>query len=682
LVEHLRARDLLLVLDNCEHVLDRAAELVETLVQSCPKLTVLATSREALGVAGEVSWRVPSLSVPDPRHSLSLDTLENFEAVRLFVDRARVRVIGFTLDDVDGPAVVQICRRLDGIPLAIELAAARIDTLAAPELAVRLEDRFRLLTGGSRMGVERHQTLRAAVDWSYDALSAPERGLLERMSVFAGGCTLEAAEVVCTGGGLERDAVVDVMSQLVAKSLVVVDRQPRTARYRLFEIIRQYAREKLIASGEHERVRGRHSDWSAALLAQVERGVWGRDQATWLSVVDAELDNLRQALDYAVGEGNVEVALGMAGALGRFWMIRYSWEEGLRWLLDTLALEGAERFPFLRAQALNTAALLEVSYAGDIEAGRTLATQALDGFRELGTRRGIFWALHTLSTAAGWTGDHEAAAAYADEGLAVARASGHQPTIAYALHQRAVVAYHTGDYTAADAILAEATPVMRNAADLSGLARVLVTRGWALLASRQFASAEPILQEALIFYRQLGDQAGICLTLISLGGAALLAGDVDQAASCFEAAHPISTDNPAFDVLAALARGCLALDQGDLSQTETELTRSAQGLVAMRRSAPQWGSAPTLLAAFAKLSAGKGFFEKAARLFGAATEIHETDPLRHVPMRWIFYEHLHAKYLQLTMAALDDDAFNWAFEHGRAMSTEHALTYALKASQT
>jgi predicted ATPase/class 3 adenylate cyclase len=279
LLEYLRPKHLLLVLDNCEHLLAACAQLADTSLRSCPNLRVLASSREGLGVAGEQTYRVPSLSVPDAEHLPSLERLQEFEAVQLFAARAALSQPTFAVTAANARAVVQVCRRLDGIPLAIELAAARVKALPVEKVAERLDDRFRLLTGGSRTALPRQQTLRALIDWSYDLLTETERKLLRRLSVFAGGWTLEAAEAVCSGDGLDEWEVLDLVTTLVDKSLVQYEAGEGEARYRLLETVRQYARDRLLESGEADVARGRQLDWCLALAERAEPKLRGRSRS-------------------------------------------------------------------------------------------------------------------------------------------------------------------------------------------------------------------------------------------------------------------------------------------------------------------------------------------------------------------------------------------------------------------
>ena len=299
LTDFLQPKRALLVLDNCEHLIQACAQLAETLLRTCPTLYILATSREALGIAGETPYLVPTLTTPDPTHA-NLDTLPQYEAVRLFVERAQTAWPGFALTNDNTPAVAQVCHQLDGIPLAIELAAARVKALRVEQIAARLteRDRFRLLISGTRTALSRHQTLQALIDWSHDLLSEPERALLRRLAVFAGGWTLEAAEAVCVGDGIEADKVLHLMTQLVNKSLILAEReQGKEARYHILETIRQYASERLLKAGEGEQLRSRHLDFFLRWAERVEPDVRGPQQLKWLDQFEIENDNLRAALE-------------------------------------------------------------------------------------------------------------------------------------------------------------------------------------------------------------------------------------------------------------------------------------------------------------------------------------------------------------------------------------------------
>ncbi|HLY67543.1 MAG TPA: BTAD domain-containing putative transcriptional regulator, partial [Chloroflexota bacterium] len=360
LVNYLKPRALLLVLDNCEHLLQACAQLSEVLLRSCAGLRVLATSRQALGIGGETAYRVPSLRQPDP-HALFLAEKElvsvsaGYDAVRLFVERARSQRSDFALTRHNGLAAVDVCHRLDGIPLAIELAAAQVRALTVEQIASRLDDRFGLLKGGSRTALPRQQTLRAALDWSYDLLTEPERLLLRRLSVFAGGWTLEAAERICPGVGVEGWKLLDLLTSLVDKSLVVFDENSEgEGRYGLLETIRQYGQERLAETEEEPILRGRHRDYFLALADEAEPHLVAADQGVWLARLDQEHDNLRTALDWCTDDPEgAEIGLRITGALRVFWEARGYCDEGRKRGTTALLRKGAAQRTKARAKVLN-----------------------------------------------------------------------------------------------------------------------------------------------------------------------------------------------------------------------------------------------------------------------------------------------------------------------------------------
>jgi non-specific serine/threonine protein kinase len=345
LVEFLRAKQTLLVVDNCEHLLEATAGLVDILLDSCPHLRILATSREALDVMGEVRWTVPPLSVPEPQgrpssaeDSNSFEGLEGYESVRLFIERARGHDPTFSLSLQNAPAGAEICWRLEGIPLALELAAARVGTLSLEQISERLVGSLELLTRGGRTTVPRQRTLKGTLDWSYDLLSESEQTLFDRLSVFAGGWTLEAASMVAKGEGVEEGEVLDLLSGLVEKSLVMIrGGDPGGARYRLLEPVRQYALDKLEESDEAEEARRRHAEFFLVLAEDAEPRLRGAEDVEWLERLEREHDNLRAALSWALERGEVELALRLAGALWTFWHAHGHSGEGRKWLEEALA---------------------------------------------------------------------------------------------------------------------------------------------------------------------------------------------------------------------------------------------------------------------------------------------------------------------------------------------------------
>jgi non-specific serine/threonine protein kinase len=362
LAAHLRARTALLVLDNCEHVLGAAAALADAIVHAGLGLRVLATSRELLGTSGELAWRVPSLAVPPDDRSLAPDSLVTYAAVALFENRAHLVRPNFRITSANARAILQICRRLDGIPLALELAAARVRVLTAEEIASRLDDMFRILTSGSRTAPGRQQTLRASLDWSHGLLSRPEQDLFRRLGIFAGGWGLDAAEAVCTGEAIATADVLDLLTSLVDKSLVMAEedsQQRGHMRYWMLEPVRHYSLERLNTSRDTRGTSARHTRYYLALAEPVEPRWSGPEETGWFTRIESEEDNLRLVLRRTLDQGDIASNLLLCVRLARFWVARGSMEEGLRWLEDGLA-RSSEVTPALRIRALGTAAHLAI----------------------------------------------------------------------------------------------------------------------------------------------------------------------------------------------------------------------------------------------------------------------------------------------------------------------------------
>ena len=399
LAEHLAARHVLLILDNCEHLVPACAELSETLLRACPSLRILATSRQALGIDGETVLPVPSLSLPEASSPPEVERLAQYEAVHLFVDRATAAAPHFRLSEPNVALIADICRQLDGVPLAIELAATRLKLLGVEQLAARLEDRFRLLIGGSRSAPSRHQTLRATLDWSYQLLSEPERMLMRRLAVFSGGWTLAAAEDVLSGDDIQINRVLELLEQLLDKSLVAVEDQgPKRLRFHFLETIRQYAWERLEEAGEVAAIRERHLSWCLQLATDVQPP--GMHHPWHAEDVIREQDNLRAALLWAIREGNAEAGLRVAVALAHIWYMRGHYSEGRARLAELLALPESGNAPDVRASALTSAGHLAYCCAWSGESRRRAATTPPpgSGWRKVCSSDGS-WAL-----LAAWSG--------------------------------------------------------------------------------------------------------------------------------------------------------------------------------------------------------------------------------------------------------------------------------------
>ena len=546
LVDDLRKKRVLVVLDNCEHLIEAAAQLVDALVSACPHLRVVATSREALEVEGEFVWRMEPLSVPDaPRdgdrdahRASSAGELERYDAVRLFVERARRYSPQFELGQDNAGAVAQICRGLEGMPLAIELVAARMDILAAEQIAERLDRALGLLRSGSRAANPRHQTLRATLSWSFEYLDAPERKLFGRLSVFAGGFSLEAAESVGEGQVIGRSDVLESLLVLVDKSLVVAGPTgDRGARYRLLEPLRQYARERLEASGEDEAFRHRHAEFFLGLAEEAAPQLTGAQQQEWANRLEVDHDNMRAALSWSL-ERESETALRLAGALARFWQMRARFVEGSAWLEAALNQDG-------RADAATRAKLSSEAgtfafYRADFERAIELHGEALELYRELGDDNGVAFALLCLGAQYLEKGDYESAAPFLEEALALSRRIGDKPNTAGTLHNLAEVERQRGNYQRAKALGMESIALAREIGDKWRLARIV---GWVGLAAvwsgHEHDLAEGLLKEALALDRELGSWSYGAFCLESFAGLAGARGQEARAARLWGAAEAV-----------------------------------------------------------------------------------------------------------------------------------------------
>ena len=500
-VEYLTDRDLLLIVDNCEHVLAAAAELVSQALRAAPVVRVLATSREPLGVEGEVTWRVPSLGLPPEGADLLPNEAGAADAVRLFAERAAQARPGFALTGGNTAAVAEICRRLDGIPLAIELAAARARALTPNEIADRLDERFTLLTGGPRAALPRHRTLRALTDWSWDLLSQPERRLFHSLAVFAGGFTLGAIAAVSGAGPHDNEDVLALVTALVEKSLLVAEPHGETTRFGMLETIRQYALERLTAAGEEHTSRDRHLAWVVALYEQAEAGLAGPGQQAWARTCELELDNARAALAWAQRTGKHENGLRIAG-VSRLWQFLGHLTEGRSWLERFLA-SPAPCDPEIRAHALNVVGYLAYLQR-DLGAARTYLEQSLAQHEDLHEPAGVLRALGSLSCVALAEGNRADARGYLNAAPAWARLTDDRAERARITAMLSRWAVTDGELQQAAALARESLAGYKKAGDRHGMAAPLerlseiAYRGGDLRASREH------IEEALDLVR------GIC----------------------------------------------------------------------------------------------------------------------------------------------------------------------------
>jgi predicted ATPase/DNA-binding winged helix-turn-helix (wHTH) protein len=537
LLDKLRNRRLLLVLDTCEHLIGACADFVELLLREAPGVRILATSREALGVLGESVWRVPSLSLPEALTPSALDALFHSDATLLFIERARSADPTFTPTLENAETIVSICRRLDGIPLAIELAAARVVVLSPEQIAARLQDRFRLLTGGARTAVARQRTLEATVDWSYQLLSDAEGQLLSRLSVFPSSWTLEAAEQICGCDSISQHDVLDLSSRLIGKSLLMPDGDfAGERRYRLLETIRQYARERLLQADAAARLRERHYEFFQAEFRGVLTILSGHDQLSCLRRLRKELENVRAALEWALTSPTLaEKGVELAGSLFWFWTKSGMFEEGKRWLEQALALPAPVRGS-VRARTLIGLAHMHF-FQGRLLEVSAVAAEALTLGREHGDAWVVTFALFLQGTAAFESGDNELAEARSREALAAAADSADTWLRGPPLLILGHVAASKGDHDSAHLLYAESIAVQRHAGDRWGLGIVLAAAASLAIVRQDYALARAQASEALSFCEELEDPRGIAWSLEVFAGLLAAAGLAEGAARLWGAAE-------------------------------------------------------------------------------------------------------------------------------------------------
>jgi len=644
---HVQSKRLLLLLDNCEHLLNGVALLVETLLRAGTDLRVLATSREPLNIAGEQTYRVPSLAVPGPESSRNLSALAEYEAVRLFVDRASLAHAGFLLSKENARAVAQVARRLDGIPLAIELAAARVRAMPVERIADRLNDGFRILTGGSRTALPRQQTLRATIEWSYNLLSEPERLLMQRIGVFAGGFTLTGAEQVTSGEGVEDWEVLDLLQQLVDKSLVAYDDGILTGadpRFRLLESVRMYCRERLEDVGETEQFYSRHLAYFLQLGEEAECHLTGAGQQEWLDRLDAEHENLRTALDNVrlrdvgwvesrpSGIHPLEAGLRLCGALWRFWYTRGYLAEGRQRLGKALASADHFRPGAERAKALNGAGVLALEQD-----------------------------------------DYVVAQAFLEESLAIRRELGVPQDVASSLNNIGILARERGDYVSARAVLEEGLAIFRELGDRWGITISLNNLGNAALEQRDYAAAHALYEESLAIGLERDDQRGIALALGNRGIVARVQGDYAQALDLTTKSLELYRElRDCSNIGSAMGHiGLLATYESDFERAYSALEES---LSIFRELGDRKGTAESL-EGFAGLAHAEGNSARAARLWASSVALRELigSPLP------IYEREQFERQLGAAREALGEDEFVSAWAAGWAMTPEQAVEYALEA---
>lgn len=703
----LRSKEALMIIDNCEHLVEGVVPLLRALLPASDTLRVIATSRQRLGMEGEVTRAVPPLSFPDPGPLPSLEELGEYHSISLFLDRAALVRAGVRLTSENAPWIAEIGRRLGGIPLAIELAAARLNILSPKQIAERLTDRFQLL--GTDRGVQMSglPTLRAVMDWSHDLLSDQEATLFRRLAVFEGGFFIDAAEHVGTGSDIAANDVLGLLSALADKSLVSVEPMEEQDRYSMQETVQEYAREGLSESGEQENMQQRHFEWFNELAGRAAEHLIGPDQDAWLDLLELEHDNLRASLEWTLASGRRKDGVGLAGALWLFWGMRGYLSEGRRRLDQVLAIDppSATREEL---RAVRGAGVL-ARYQGDYGTARTLLERALSMAREMGNRNGVGESLLNLGYLSAAQGDYARARNDLSEALEIARTTGNRWGAGIAASNLGIVACSQGDYGAARAFLEEGLALVRPSGDKWSLGFALGNLGTVAAAQGDYASACVLLEEAYHNARELGEKRSIAISQIDMGKVSFWQGDLVVARTHLESGLALARevgDKRAIG-LALSYLGAVMVHERELERARpileeaTSIARSidskqllASSLVAVsalegaegrpkrgeeaviqalslrRRLSDRLGMAESLEQA-ASLAASRGNFERAALLLGAADSLRTTIG---APIPPVSRPQIEATEASAREGLVGD--FESVWSAGAAMNGDEAAVYA------
>jgi predicted ATPase/DNA-binding XRE family transcriptional regulator len=672
--ETLGFRRLLLVLDNCEHLLPAVAELVGDLLATCPALRILATSRAPLRLRGEHAFPVPPLALPDPLRTVGPAELERIEAVTLFVACARAVNPAFALTETNAAAVAAVCVRLDGLPLAIELAAARTTLLPPPALLARLERRLPLLTAGPRDLPARQQTMRETIGWSHDLLDSGAQKLFARLAIFAGGATIDAIEAVCGDeepGTVAGRPVFELASSLAEQSLLRAVEQPDGApRLAMLETIREYALERLEARGETEAVRRRHAAVFLALAEEAEPALTGPDQVAWLDRLEVEHDNLRAALEWASTQGEAELGMRLTGALWQFWWMRGHLSEGRARLAQALVSNDAPAA--IRAKALDGAGALAEAQ-GDCDQAVALHEAALALHQQLGDQLGCARSLQNLGIIEQHDrGNYARAHELFAEALALFRAIDDAHGIAAGLNNLGTIALRLEDFARATALFTESLERSRALGDRRGIGIGLSSLGALAFVQEDVGQARARYEESLAVWRELGDSQDIAVALGNLGEALQYQGDMARAEALYREALPLCEElgdkqGVAF-LLSHLAR--LAHGAGD----EERAVRLFVESLALCQQVGEQPRQAECLEGLAGVVGARGEPRQATRLFGAAEALREAvGAPRPAPLR-----HAYERDLVRVRAALDQTTFAAAWAEGRQLSPDDVVAATVR----
>jgi predicted ATPase/class 3 adenylate cyclase len=670
LIEHLKDKQLLLILDNCEHLINECANLTNTLVKNCPNIKIIASTREALKIDGETIYRIPSLSVPVVKGDYSIESLLENDSVRLFTDRALSTKPDFRVTDSNVLFIARLCNNLDGIPFAIELAAARVRSLPVEKIAEKLNDRFKLLTGGSRTALPRQQTLRAMMDWSYELLTDDEKAMLRRLSVFAGGWKLETSEEICSDENVETYEVIDVLGSLIDKSLVVFDEEKE--RYFLQETVRQYGIEKLSESSEDE-FKIRHSQFFLSMAEEAEPHLTGSEQRKWTNLLEEEHDNLRVAIGRNSLDMNSEESVVKFGAfLWRFWYIRGYLSEGRKWLKEILGKFKTDSIYL--GNAFRGAGVLARSQ-GDYLDAKTKYDEALRIYRDIGNKEGIANILNGLALISYEQGNVNESKNMHEQALMMRREINDKRGIASSLHNLGDISSEFGDYVKAKEFYSDALNNWKRIGDKLSLANTMYSMGNAAYNQGEYLEAEKLYKESIEIFREAGDDVGVAYTLSGLGNIAEQQGNHEEAIRILKDALKIFKEAEDMRAVCNVLLN-LGLDLYQVDKIDESRKFLIEGLLLCREIANKPGTVQCI-SGFCRLAISEEQNNRAVCLLSFINTTLQS-------MGTVFDKSaliMHEQTINSLREKLSDEEFSKFWEEGKKLSIEQAVELALKKEE-
>jgi predicted ATPase/DNA-binding SARP family transcriptional activator len=666
LINYFRARTALVIFDNCEHLIESCAQLINSLLASCQNLSILATSREGLRVSGEIPYRVPSLEVPKPDIEFAIDEISSIESVQLFAERAAVALLGFTMDFRNVFTIAQICQRLDGIPLAIELAAARVNVLSVEQILERLDDRFNLLTSGLRTALPRHQTLHAMIEWSYELLSEKECILFRRLAIFIGGWTLEATEHICCKDGIESGEVLELLSQLVNKSLVMVETMENETRYRMLETVRQFARKNLIESGEEENICTHHLEYFLHLSEQAEPLLRGPAQMEWYARLNNERDNIRAALEWA-DKTSVEKGLYLSGRLGQFWE-EYDLREGERWLGKFLQAPEAYTYPHARAKALYAYGIV-LNSRQQFSLLEKVAEECLSLYRANSDQAGEIDSLILLAISMSTSYNSPWAIELTKQALNLSESIGDKWRKGFVF---AELGWLGANYENKALYWNKAIALFREVGDLRLLEDYLGVLGDLEMLNGNFEAAQKHLDEAIQLHQSLKRKGGMGFILNALSRVEIIKGNFENARSLLEEDIAIQKDlGHRMKYLWDCSHlGYISVHQGRITEARNIFFEMIQEFF---KDKDEMGVGYSL-EGMAGLCVAAGKPEEAAWMIGWADATREKIGDTRPPLEQADVD----KILAACLLKIGEAPYSKAYDEGKKMTLDEAVAYTLQ----